>query len=99
MAEMKRELERILERDFMESIESRKKYGSLPMSIPDEVVQCMSRYFAEYWDAGHSVGLNEARRIIDEVVGKTIRDELKKHPRMRLETYAKQYGYIKEGEK
>lgn len=99
MAEMKRQLEQLIEEDFNEAIMDRKKYGSLPMSIPDEVVQCMSRYFAEYWDAGHSVGLNEARRIIDEVVGKTIRDELKKHPRTRLETYAKQHGFIKEEEK
>lgn len=99
MAEMKRQLENYIKCEFQEGIQYRKEFGKLPSGIPDEAISVMAKWFAEYWDAGRSVGLNEAHKIVEEVIGKTIQDELKKHPKMSLRTFAKQYGYIKEEEK
>lgn len=99
MAEMKRRLEQLIEEDFNEAIMDRKKYGSLPIGIPDEIIKVFSQALADYWDIGRTFGLDQAHKIVHEVVGKTIQDELKKHPKMSLRTYAKQYGYIKEEEK
>ena len=99
MAEMKRQLENLLEEDFREAIADRKKFGSLPIGVPDEIIKVFSQALADYWDVGRTFGLDQAHKIVREVVGKTIQDELKKHPKMSLRTYAKQYGYIKEDKK
>lgn len=96
MAEMKRQLENYIETEFNEEIQYRKEFGKLPTGIPGEVIEFMSKWFAEYWDTGRNIGLNEANKIVEDVIGKIIRDELKKHPRMSLRTFAKQYGYLKE---
>lgn len=99
MAEMKRQLENLIEEDFREVIADRKKFGSLPIGVPDEIIVCISQALSEYWDIGRDQGLKEAHKIVKDVMDKIIQDELKKHPRISLRTFAKQYGYIKEEEK
>ena len=98
---MSKALERheIIEQYFQAENMYMQSMGENVCNIPEDIIRELSKAFIKYWEAGRASGLNEANRIIDKVVGETIRKELEAHPKMSLRTYAKQYGYIKEEEK
>lgn len=98
---MSKVLERyeIVEQYFQAEQQYMEAMGDKVCNIPEDVIKELSIAFTKYWEAGRELGLKEAHKIVNDVVGESIRKELKVHPNMKLSTYAKNYGYIKEEEK
>lgn len=75
-----------------------KKYGQPVVGATEDLRKAFIIQMMNVYDAGYSAGLAEAHKIVKDVVGESIRAELKKNPRMQLKTYAKNYGYLEESE-
>lgn len=84
---------------FNQSYESFKTY--MPNKVcmaSDDLILAFGRQMTEIFEAGYHMGLDKHRKILEEVNNKIILDELKRHPKMSLKTFAKNHGIIKEEE-
>ena len=78
--------------------EDRAKYGLQAVDATDQLLKAFAEQMIGMYEDGYHMGSKNTRTLWKEVVYDSIREEVQKHPKMSLKTFAKKHGIIKEEE-
>ena len=87
-------LKTVFEANYLE----RKAMGLTAVEATEPLMTAFAEQMVNMFQDGYQMGSDYTRNLWKEVVYDSIREEVKKHPRMSLKTYAKKHGIIKEEE-
>lgn len=69
------------------------KYGKNVVSASDTLREAFAQQMSITYEAGYQRGLDQAHKIVNDVVYKQIQEALQKNPKMTLKSFAKKYGF------